>query len=136
MRIVLDPNVVISATLSPKGTPAEIVRAWLNGEFELIASPHLLKELSRAFAYPKLRSRISAVEAEAIVDLLRTRATLRDDPADPPAVRSSDPADDYLIALAASAQAVLVSGDQHLVTLAKRIPVYPPAVFLTELSLR
>jgi predicted nucleic acid-binding protein len=45
-------------------------------------------------------------------------------------VRSSDPGDDYLIALAAEQNAALVSGDRHLLDLKGRIPVYSPRDFL------
>jgi predicted nucleic acid-binding protein len=48
----------------------------------------------------------------------------------PPPVRSSDPGNDYLIALAADQKAALVSGDRHLLDLTGRIPVYSPRDFL------
>ena len=35
MIVVLDTNVIISALLSPKGTPAEIIRRWEADEFEV-----------------------------------------------------------------------------------------------------
>jgi hypothetical protein len=54
LRAVLDVNIVISAVLSPRGTPAKILQAWLDGEFEFVASEDLLSELGRALAYPKL----------------------------------------------------------------------------------
>ena len=45
MRVVLDPNILISAMLSPSGAPARLLARWLAGDFELIASPQLLAEL-------------------------------------------------------------------------------------------
>jgi predicted nucleic acid-binding protein len=48
-------------------------------------------------------------------------------------VKSADPGDDYLISLGASAGAVIVSGDQHLLGLAGKIPVHSPADFLALL---
>jgi predicted nucleic acid-binding protein len=45
-------------------------------------------------------------------------------------IRSSDPGDDYLIALAAAERAALVSGDQHLLSLAALLPVFSPADLL------
>jgi predicted nucleic acid-binding protein len=45
-------------------------------------------------------------------------------------VRSADAADDYLIAIAAGNDALLVSGDKHLLALAERLPILPPARFL------
>ncbi len=134
MRVILDPNVIISALLSPEGSPARALREWQQGAFELVVSPLLLAELERALAYPKLRRHIPAEEAEVVVDWLRRTATIALDPDDPPPVRSRDAGDDYLIALAAAQSALLVSGDDHLLQLADRIPVYPPAEFLEVLS--
>jgi predicted nucleic acid-binding protein len=56
------------------------------------------------------------------------------DPADPPSVRSADSDDDYLIALAESRRAILVSGDKHVLDLADQIPVLEPALFLKHLA--
>lgn len=134
MRAVLDPNVLISALLAPLGTPAEIMRAWLDGGFELVASEALLAELDRAMAYPKLRKRIETAEAQALIELLRREALMTGDPEHPPSTRSPDPGDDYLIALAAAMQAAIVSGDHHLLGLAGELPVYSPAEFLTLLE--
>lgn len=133
MRAVLDPNILISALLSRSGAPARIVARWLAGEFELVASELLLAELERAFAYPKLRARITAADAGEFVALLRTAAVLAGDPSDPPR-RSLDPADDYLLALAENERALLVSGDQHLIGLADRFPVRTPRAFLEALE--
>jgi predicted nucleic acid-binding protein len=49
-------------------------------------------------------------------------------------VRSADPKDDSLVALAAAERAVIVSGDTHLTDLADRIPVCRAAEFLAELD--
>jgi putative PIN family toxin of toxin-antitoxin system len=130
VKAVVDPNVIISALLSPGGAPAEVLRAWIDGDYELIASPKLLGELGRALRYPKLRARVNAREAAELVDLLRREAELFDDPVAATAVRSPDPGDDYLIALAASARAAIVSGDGHLLGLAEQLPVYSPAELL------
>ena len=100
MRAILDPNVIISALLSRDGTPARVLRAWLEGRFDLIVSPLLLDELERALAYPKLAERIKAEEATALIDWLRREAILVEDPAARPTSRSEDPGDDYLLALA------------------------------------
>lgn len=134
MRAVLDANVIISALLSPTGSPAVILQAWSDGRFELIVSPLLLAELERALAYPELRRRIAEDEAEAVVDWLRRAAALTPDPEVPPPVRSVDPGDDYLLALAASENALLVSGDDHLLSLEGHAPVSSPATFLLLLE--
>jgi len=133
VRTVLDPNVIISALLSSKGAPAGILRAWLEGAFELVVSPLLLDELQRALGYPKLRQRITADEAAELLELLRRAASNESDPTPAPA-RAPDPGDDYLIALAAASRARLVSGDAHLLGLAAELPIESPAAFLRRIE--
>ena len=134
MRAVLDPNVIISGLLSPRGNAARLLAAWGRGEFELVVSAALLDELERALAYPKLRRHIPEEDARAVLRWLTESATRVEDPAAPPPVRSADSEDDYLIALAASRGAILVSGDRHLLDLAGQIPVIEPALLLERLT--
>ncbi|MCY7418267.1 MAG: putative toxin-antitoxin system toxin component, PIN family, partial [Chloroflexi bacterium] len=123
MRAVLDVNVIVSALLSWNGAPARILRAWVDGAFDLVMSERLLGELERALAYPRIRDRVDADDATSVLDWLRRSAILSTDASDLPMVRSRDPGDDYLIGLAASAQAILVTRDHAQLELAGRIPV-------------
>jgi putative PIN family toxin of toxin-antitoxin system len=133
MRAVLDVNVLVAAILSREGAPAQLLRLWREGRFELVLSPALLDELQRVLAYPKIRRRIPEAEAAEFVTLLRREPVTADLAAVPP-IRSSDPDDDYLIGLAQATQAAIVSGDAHLLDLSDRIPVFAPAAFLLELG--
>lgn len=134
MRAILDPNVIISAVLSPTGSPARVLRFWIDGAFEVFVSEELLAELERALAYPKLRKRIEPDQAVQLVELVRREAFMIDDPKVSPRVRSIDANDDYLIALGEATHAVIVSGDGHLLDLADQIPVYAPSDFLELLA--
>ena len=136
MRAVVDVNVLISAALSARGPSAEILRRSREGEFELIVSELLIAELVRALGYPKLRMRIPAAKASAYGSWVREHGTLAEDPAGPPPVHSPDPDDDYLITLAVSRSAFLVTGDQHLLGLQGDLPILTPAEFLRELRHR
>lgn len=133
MRAVLDANVLIAALLSRSGAPAQILRRWLGGGFELVVSESLLAELERALAYPKLRARITPEDAAGFVSFLQTTAILASDPPAPPR-RSSDPGDDYVFALAESEKAIVVSGDRHLLELADLFPILTPRDFLESLD--
>jgi putative PIN family toxin of toxin-antitoxin system len=133
VRAVVDVNVLISAVLSARCPSAEILRSSRDGGFELIVSEMLIAELVRAVAYPKLRKRIPAEAAAAYVSWIRGHGTLAEDPAHPPLLRSPDPEDDYLLALAISRRAFLVTGDQHLLGLRDDLPILAPAEFLLEL---
>ena len=133
MRAVLDPNILVAALLSRRGAPAQIINRWLAGDFELVISEALLTELERALSYSKLRSRIPADEAGAFIAILRQGAVVATDPQEPPR-RSSDPGDDYLLALAEQERAVLVSGDEHLLELANEFPIQTARAFLENLA--
>lgn len=52
---------------------------------------------------------------------------------DPAPVQSPDPGDGYLLALAISRRAFLVTGDQHLLGLGNDLPILTSAAFLTDL---
>jgi putative PIN family toxin of toxin-antitoxin system len=130
LRAVLDPNVIISAALSPGGSPGGLFRYWLEGAYDLVVSPLLLDELERALGYSKLRDRVPTNEAKELLELLSRAGMAIEDPQSPPDIQSPDPDDDYLIALASIARAVLVSGDKDLLGLSGQIPVYSPAEFV------
>jgi putative PIN family toxin of toxin-antitoxin system len=133
VRAVVDVNVLISGVVSPRGSSAEILRASRDGAFELLLSESLIAELSRALTYPKLSKRIPAEKSSAFVSWVRDHGTLAEDPPGPAPVRSPDPDDDYLLALAISRRAFLVTGDQHLLDLHGELPILTPAQFLTKL---
>jgi putative PIN family toxin of toxin-antitoxin system len=135
VRAVLDANVLVSAAISTAGPPRQIVNAWVDGRFELIASPLLLAERRDVLARPKFRRWISTATAADFIGGLADDALVRDDPPAFPGV-SPDPDDDYLIALARAAQAdYLVSGDRHLLDLADPDPpVLTPRQFLGVLG--
>jgi putative PIN family toxin of toxin-antitoxin system len=110
-----------------------LILQWLSGDFELVASEQLLTELSRTLAYPKIQALVTTAEASLFVQLLRQSATIAIDPPSAPP-RSRDPGDDYLVALAESASAILVTGDRDLLALAPGLPVFSPADFVRRLD--
>ena len=135
LRVVVDPRVLVSARLSGRAAPAELVRRWLAGQIDGIVSPFLLNELDDVLRRPNFRRWLTPDEADAYIDLLRTHATVFDDP---PAEtgHTPDPDDDYLVSLARAARAdVLVSGDSDLIGLADpRPPVQTPRALIDLLD--
>lgn len=131
IRAVVDPGVLISAFISPSGlAPDRIVRAWRNGEFELLVSPKLIAELAEVLARPKFERQAAGGRAEAFVGAIAGGALLLNDPETRPRV-SRDPDDDYLFALARAGRAdLIVSGDSHLTELDQ---VEPPVLTPREL---
>lgn len=135
-RAVLDPGVLVSALITPTGTPAKLLLAARGGSFELVASPLLLEELESVLGRKKFRRYADLDAVAAYLELLRREAELTADPESPPPVRCADPDDDYLVALAHRQSAALVSGDRHLLAMAGKVPVFSPVEFLTDLQRR
>jgi putative PIN family toxin of toxin-antitoxin system len=135
LRVVIDPNVFVSAVISPDGVPGEVVRAALARKFHLVVSATLIGELSDVLSRPKLRPYIDAEQARTLVDSILGVAELLDAPKSTGSrVRDAD--DEYLCALAdATAADVLVSGDRDLADAALvTAVVMTPRAFLDELS--
>ncbi len=134
-RAVLDPNVLISALITPRGASARILLELRDGAFELIASPALLAELRTVLMRDKFRQYASVDEVGAFVELIRVEGTLIEDPEPAGMSVTDDPGDEYLVALARAARAdALVSGDPDLLKLRWRIPVRSPREFLDSLG--
>jgi uncharacterized protein len=129
-RAVLDSGVLVSALITPRGIPAKLLLAARGGSFDLIVSPLLIEELESVLRREKFRRYLELDVVAAGIGLLRRDSQLVADPPGPPPVRCADPDDDYLIALAHSQSAALVSGDRHLLALAGKIPVFSPGNYL------
>jgi uncharacterized protein len=135
LRVVVDPGVLIAGLISPHGTPANILRRWREGEFDMVVSPALIDELERVLARPKFTMYVTSAEVAAYVRMLQDEAVMVEDPAPQPGL-TPDTGDDYLVTLArASGTAVLVSGDPHLTLLRNpQPPVQSPRRFLDRLD--
>ncbi len=138
MRVVLDANVLVSAILSPRGAPAEILAAWRTQHFDLAISHAILAEIGRVFRYPKIatRHRWSEEQVQRFLDDLAHLAIMT-----PGAltltVITDDPADDRYLECAVEAEAsYLVSGDRLLLRLGayQGIPIVTPRAFVKMLQ--
>ena len=139
-RAVLDPNVLVSALISPKGIRARLVDAAENGLNELVVSAHLLGETQDVLLRPRFRRHFPEEAARLHVARLRGFAAAGEE--GEVVSTTPDPKDDYLVALAvASAASYLVSGHPHLLGLATgstggiSTPVLTPREFLEQLEL-
>ncbi len=136
MRVVLDTNVIISATLIEGGNEDRIIRAWGRGAFELVLSPQIVEEMGRVLSYERLR-KFRWMTEEEIVTLLQTLATEGILVPGKVTVKASrDPEDDKFLAAALEAQAdYIVTGDKDLLDLKayKNVRIVTPARFLRGL---
>ena len=111
MRVVIDTNVFISALLSSRSLPAQLVALWQKGHFSLLTSIEQIEELRRVTRYSKIRARLSPMLAGRLVNELRRIATVLDDL--PVVTICRDPWDNYLLAtVEAGAANMLITGDK------------------------
>ena len=122
----------VSAVINPYGTPARVVEAVADGVITAVVTQHLLDELAAVLIRPKFRRWISVADAIAFVESLGGHADLRDDPG-PPTRGVRDPNDDYLVALAEAADAVIVTGDEDLLVAGIKPAAITPAQLLARL---
>jgi putative PIN family toxin of toxin-antitoxin system len=111
---VLDANVIVSAFPSRRGAPAELITRWLDREFRVVVSEHILSGVVRAWSRPWFRERISLREIDRALLLLRTQAVVVN-PA--PGIHgvARDQEDDLVLATAIAGNAnFLVTGDRGL----------------------
>lgn len=138
LSVVPDTGVLVSGAINSLGNPYRIIKAWRDGELSLIVCTHLLDELRRVLARPRLRRFISEEDAQEFVDAVAVAADVRDDPGLVPGLVPDDPDDDYLVALAQETGAdYLLASDQHLIALkSPRPPVITPGALVAELERR
>lgn len=110
MRVVLDTNVLVSGLLNKRGPPGQILDAWRNRRFDLVACAALVDEFKRVCAYPKLAPYILPGDIGTLVNRLHGAECWL--AAIPRVDLSVDTDDNYLLAMALAAEAdYLVSGD-------------------------
>lgn len=130
---VLDTNVLVSGFGWPESVPAGIVDHALRGDYLIVTSRALLRELSRALRYPKLR-RVFEDPVRAVRLLERVALVVE------PAVRLrilADDADNRLLEAAEESGAdFIVTGGAALLVLRrwKTAAIARPKDFLAALT--
>ncbi|MCB9102522.1 MAG: putative toxin-antitoxin system toxin component, PIN family [Anaerolineales bacterium] len=135
---MLDTNVIVSALLSSKGAPAQIIRHWEAGEFTVITSQTLITELKQTLTYPRVRKYLSlpSEDIEKFIEHLMIVAIIVD-PQLTLRVIDQDQDDDRIVECAVAGKATyIVSGDSHLLDLGEygEITILSPKNFLTVLQ--
>ena len=136
MRVVVDTNILVSYLITHRSLIAEIIDVHLaRGDFRLLTSHVLLKELDRVLQYPRLHRYYDAETRVRFVALIVALSEIVDLPDEVPRI-CRDPDDDWVIACAVAGEAALiVSGDRDLLDLEQvgDIPILSASRFLTRL---
>ena len=137
MQVVVDADCLIAGTLAEQGAAAQVLDLWEDGQFEIIACPELVAEVTRALLDPRISRRYSITpeEVDELPGRLREDALFRADPQEPPRVVPNEPNDDYLVALALRNDAdALITRDRHFDAVAVPVlRILTPSAFLKEL---
>jgi uncharacterized protein len=135
-RAVADVNVLVSAARTPNGLCGRLLEAAIDGRWRPVVSMMLFEELEDVLARPAFRDALGQEAVDRFLAGLLAVAEWAPDPEGAPVVSTRDPDDDYLLALARSAQVnVLVSGDRDLTDLAgTQPPIETPAQFSQRLG--
>ncbi len=134
---LLDTNVIISGSITDHGAPFEVIKRWEHGDFVLVVSDLILKEIERVFNYPKIKDKRHLTNE----DIGKVMERLKKYSVSTPAnivieAISDDPGDDNFIVAAVEGEAdYIVSGDHHLKSLGsyQGIRIISPDEFLRVL---
>jgi hypothetical protein len=139
MRVVFDTNLYISFLLS-KGNSSilQILEAWQKGQFVVLLSPEILKEVARVLTSEKIEklTKLDHKEIKQFLKNISQRAIIFEPHVDFKIIQQ-DPTDDKFLNLAIDGSAkYIVSGDQHLLKLKKFKKVYilNPQQFLNNIK--
>lgn len=119
-RVVIDTNLLISATIAPKGFPNKLIQNWQRDKITLIISPKLLLELDRVSQRDKFRGYYLFKEqmVELIDNIKASAEVIPSMTEEQLPIRSRDPKDDKLLSCALSADVdYLITGDEDLLEL-------------------
>ncbi len=138
IRAVLDVNVLVSALISPRGTPARILNLWREEAFAVMVSEPVLAELERVLSRPSFARKygLTPAHATALLRGLRRFAIVTPGEHEVSAV-APDPDDDALLSCAVEGEAdYLVAGDKGLLSLGSHegVAIISPAAFVKAVA--
>ena len=131
MKVVLDTNVLISGIFF-SGPPAEILKAWRDGEIQFVLSSEIIDEYIRVSKI--LADGFSGVEISPILTLIVTHSDIIQVPSLSHQV-CEDPDDDEFLACALGSESkIIISGDKHLLKLSgyRGIRILTPRAFIEQ----
>jgi len=110
MRIAIDTNVLIAALTRPRGTSARIVREWLEGRLEAVASEATIREAELVLGGGWLARMVSPEAVDSLLAALRTRSVRVEQPAPIHDLRLKDEGDLRVV------EAAVSGGARYIVT--------------------
>jgi len=136
---VIDTNILVSALLSKKGSPALVLNAWRERKFLVITSDNAITEVERVLQELASTGKyiISKEDIESILNLLHKDAILVPGQIDTMGAIPQDPDDEKYLSITLEAEAKeIISGDSHLLDLVsyQNIKIQSASEFLASLE--
>jgi hypothetical protein len=133
--VVLDTSTFISAYLSsnPESSPNKIISLWQQGDFLLIITPQLLKELVTVLE----RRKVDIKSIVELVKLIKRIAVIKEGIYQTNYLDNIDPKDNMFLSACYEGKAnYLVSNDKHLLNLKHfhNTLIFNPQSFLNQLQ--
>ncbi|WP_296273769.1 putative toxin-antitoxin system toxin component, PIN family [Rhodoferax sp.] len=124
-RVVLDTNIVLDAFVFNDPAARSLKSALAAHQLEWIATKAMRDELARVLCYPKILPRMAfyQISAAHVLAQFDGQATLVDT-APKASVTCRDPDDQKFIDLAVTHQALLLSKDQAVLCMRKRLSTF------------
>jgi putative PIN family toxin of toxin-antitoxin system len=122
MRLVIDTNVVLDLLVFADPAAQPLAEGLQAGKLSWLATAAMREELARVLAYPKLAARVAFHQRDAggVLEAFDRQATLVD-VAPKATVTCGDPDDQKFIDLAVAHRCVLLSKDDHVLRMRKRL---------------
>ncbi len=120
--IVLDTNIVLDVFVFNDTAALPLKKALQAGELDWLATQPMRDELARVLAYPQIVPRLAfyQLSAEDVLAAFDRHARLREVPGKA-GVTCSDADDQKFIDLAVASEALLLSKDRAVISMAKRL---------------
>ena len=122
LSIVIDTNIVLDVFVFTDAAAIPLRQALAAGTLDWLATQAMRDELARVLAYPKIVPRLNfyKLSAAGVLAAFDQHARLVDVPAKC-SLNCSDPDDQKFIDLAVAHQALLLSKDRAVLSMAKRL---------------
>ncbi|MDP3799533.1 MAG: putative toxin-antitoxin system toxin component, PIN family [Polaromonas sp.] len=123
--IVLDTNIVLDVFVFNDAAALPVRQALEAGELDWLATQAMRDELERVLAYPQIVPRLDfyKLSADDVLAAFDRHARLREVPGKA-GVTCSDADDQKFIDLAVASEALLLSKDRAVISMAKRLLVH------------
>ena len=120
--VVLDTNIVLDVFVFSDSAAVPLRQALAAGALEWLATQAMRDELARVLAYPKIATRLNfyKLEVDDVLTAFDQHARLVEVPPKC-SLNCSDPDDQKFIDLAVAHQALLLSKDRAVISMAKRL---------------